>query len=186
MDDKSIIKLYFARNQLAISVTDEKYGPYCRSIASDILKNKEDSEECVNDTYMSAWNSIPPKKPDILSAFLGRITRNHAINKYKYNHAEKRGSGTFYEVLDELSDCVSGLDDVEDEVLSGEISKEINAFLKSLTERKRSIFVCRYWYADSISDIAKRFKMKDNAVAMVLFRLRKQLADYLKERGFDI
>ena len=116
MIDKDIIQLYLNRDQRALSVTAKKYGKYCTSIAKNILGNNEDAEECVNDTYLSTWNSIPPTIPTILSAFLGKITRNLAFNKYKHNHVMKRGNGEIAVVLDELAECVSGVDDVEQEI----------------------------------------------------------------------
>ena len=124
MNDKDIIQLYLNRDQRALSATAKKYGKYCTSIAKNILGNNEDAEECVNDTYLSTWNSIPPTIPTILSAFLGKITRNLAFNKYKHNHVMKRGNGEIAVVLDELAECVSGVDDVEQEIDRGELLLE--------------------------------------------------------------
>ena len=184
VNDKDIIQLYFNRDQSALSATAKKYGKYCTSIAKNILGSNEDAEECVNDTYLSAWNSIPPTRPTILSAFLGKITRNLAFNKYKHNHVMKRGSGEIAVVLDELAECVSGLDDVEQEIDRRELVAEINSFLDTLSPKKRNIFICRYWYSDNISSIARRYEMTESNVSVTLNRLRYKLKEYLSERGY--
>lgn len=186
MEDSQIIQLYWDRNQAAIPATSQKYGNYCQSIAQNILGNNQDAEECVNDTYLSAWNTMPPHRPNILSTFLGKITRNLSFNKYKHNHAEKRDSGEINFVLDELAECVSDTSDVEQEIDRRELIEEINLFLKSLPSVKRNIFVGRYWYADSIQTLAKRFGMTENNVSVLLNRTRKQLRGYLSERGFEL
>ena len=141
MDDKDIIELYLARNELAIKETADKYGAYCTSIARNILGNEEDAGECVNDTYLNTWDAIPPTRPSIFSAFLAKITRNLAFNVYRRNHAEKRGSGEIALVLDELGECISGKNDVEQEVEKNELIETINSFLENLEPRKRNIFV---------------------------------------------
>ena len=186
MDDAKIVQLYWDRNEQAISVTANTYGNYCTSIAINILGNREDAEECVNDTYMNAWNSMPPHRPNILSTFLGKIVRNLSFNRYKHNTADKRGGGELPVVLDELSDLVSGKDDVEQESEHKELVKSIDAFLDTLSPEKRSIFISRYWYTDSISEIAVRHGMNDGAVSMTLNRLRLKLHNYLLERGFEL
>ena len=141
MKDSDIIQLYWDRNDRAISETSDKYGRYCRSIAKNILENEQDAEECVNDTYLNAWNAMPTHWPEQLSAFLGKLTRNLSFNRYKYNRAEKRGGGEFTLVLDELADCVSGKDNVEQEIDRRELTEAVNAFVAGLPERKRKIFV---------------------------------------------
>ena len=186
MDDAKIVQLYWDRNEQAIPATADKYGNYCTSIAKNILGNREDAEECVNDTYMNAWNSMPPHSPSILSTFLGKIVRNLSFNRYKYNTAEKRGGGELPVVLDELADLVSGKDDVEQEIEHKELVKSIDAFLDTLSPEKRSIFISRYWYTDSVSEIAKRHEMNEGAVSMTLNRLRLKLHNYLLERGFEL
>lgn len=185
MDDAKIVQLYWDRDEQAIPITAEKYGRYCTSIANNILGNNEDAEECVNDTYLNAWYIIPPHRPSVLSTFLGKITRNLSFNRYKHKTADKRGGGELPVVLDELSDCVSGKDDLEQEFDRQELVRLIDDFLNTLPTKKRSIFICRYWYTDSISDIAARHGMKDGAVSMMLNRLRSQLHNYLLERGFE-
>ncbi len=154
MEDQQIVQLYWDRDEKAIAATSEKYGNYCTSIARNILDNNEDVKECVNDTYLKAWNAMPPHRPNILSAFLGKITRNLSINRYKHNVASKRGGGEFSVALDELEECVSGYSNVEQEMEHQELVKAINGFLGKLSSKKRSIFVCRYLYFDSFSDIA--------------------------------
>lgn len=186
MEDTKIVQLYWDRDQKAISETATKYGNYCTSIAKNILGNNEDTEECVNDTYMNAWNSMPPHKPNMLSTFLGKITRNLSFNRYKHNNADKRGGSEISAVLDELSECVSGKDNVEQEIEYNELVKAIDSFLDMLSPEKRSIFICRYWYTDSISEIAKQFNMRENTVSMTLNRIRLKLQKYLKERGYEL
>lgn len=186
MDDNDIIQLYWDRNDQAIRTTSEKYGHYCKAIAKNILNNEEDAEECVNDTYLNAWNSMPTHWPEQLATFLGKITRNLSFNKYKHNHAEKRGSGEIVLVLDELIDCVSDTDNVEQIIDRQELIKAINSFVRSLSTEKRNIFVCRYWYADSVSEIAKDYGMLQGSVSKILERTRKQLKTYLMERGFEL
>ena len=186
MEDALIVQLYLDRNEQAISATAEKYGSYCMSVAGNILENREDAEECVNDTYLNAWKAIPPHRPQRLSIFLGKITRNLAFNKYKRNTAEKRGGNKLPAVLDELADCVSGREDVEMSFVRQELVAEINRFLGALPAEKRNIFVCRYWYGDSIGEIASRFRMTCAAVTMCLARLRAHLRDYLLKRGYEL
>lgn len=186
MDDHDIIRLYWDRNGQAISATSEKYGRYCKAIARNILNNEEDAEECVNDTYLNAWNSMPTHWPEQLAAFLGKITRNLSFNRYKRSHAEKRGGGEITLVLDELADCVSDADNVEQIIDRQELAKAVSSFVKSLSIKKRNVFVRRYWYADSVSDIAKDYGMLPGAVSKTLERTRKQLKAYLTERGFEL
>ena len=186
MEDNRIVQLYWDRDQRAIPATAEKYGSYCASIARNILASEEDAEECVNDTWLSAWNAMPPHRPGVLSTFLGRLTRNLSYNRYQRNTAEKRGGGILPEVLEELSEVVSGKDDVESELDRRELVRAIDDFLRSLSPKKRSIFISRYWYTDSIAEIAARHGMKEGAVTMALSRLRTKLRGNLLERGFEL
>jgi RNA polymerase sigma-70 factor (ECF subfamily) len=186
MDDEKIIELYWERSEEAISATSRKYGSYCSSIAKNILGNSQDAEECVSDTYLSAWNSMPPHRPAKLSAFLGKITRNLSLNRYRHNAAEKRGGGEAAGVLDELTGLVSGTDSVEQEIDRRELVAAINTFLGTLSVRKRGIFVSRYWYFDSIPEIASRFGMTENNVSVSLNRIRLKLHNYLSGRGFEL
>lgn len=186
MDDEKIVQLYFDRNEKAIEETANKYGQYCTSIAINILGNHEDAEECVNDTYLQTWNSIPPHRPTALSTFLGKIVRNLSFNRYKHNTADKRGGGEIPLVLEELAECVSDHDDVTNEYARKELVSAINDFLDTLSETKRNVFVCRYWYTDSIADIAKRYDMNRAAVSMMLGRTRTQLHNYLTKQGYNL
>ncbi|MCI8809259.1 MAG: sigma-70 family RNA polymerase sigma factor [Oscillibacter sp.] len=186
MDDNGIIQLYWDRNEQAITITSDKYGHYCKAIARNILNSEEDAEECVNDTYLNAWNSMPTHWPEQLATFLGKITRNLSFNKYKHNHTEKRGGGEMALILDELTDCVSDADDVEQIIDHQELTKAINLFVRSLSANKRNIFVRRYWYADSVSEIAKDYGMLQGTASKTLDRTRKQLKVYLTERGFEL
>lgn len=183
MDDKTIIQHYWDRDERAISETDEKYGTFCSSIAENILENKEDAKECVNDTYFKTWNVLPPQWPKILPAFLGKIVRNLALNRYESDRRQKRGGGQLPVVLDELADCIP--DKSADFACSqNELSEAIDLFLDTLPARNREIFVMRYWYTESVSYIAKTMKMSENSVFAVLNRIRKKLKKYLDERGF--
>lgn len=186
MDDKTIVQMYWDRDENAISATSEKYGSYCLSIARNILDNHEDAEECVNDAYMRTWNSIPTNKPSLLSVYLGKIVRNLSFNLYKKNKAEKRGSGNIDLVLDELSELVADPSKPEDELDCKLLSEAINSFLAGIPADKRKLFVCRYWYADSVKDIAKRSEMTENNVSVTLSRLRTGLHNYLSEKGFEL
>lgn len=183
MDDASIVQLFWSRSEQALTAVSEKYGRFCHSIAHNILGSPEDAEECVNDAYLSLWNSIPPKRPSVIAPFLGRITRNLAINIYKKNHAEKRGSGEFALVLDDLSEVIQGSETADGELLQRELLDTVNSFLSSLSPEKRKIFVRRFWYADSIKDIAKRMNMTENNVSVTINRLKKQLRTLLVEGG---
>ena len=183
MEDARIVDLYWARSEKAIEETSAKYGNYCYAIAHNILANHEDAAESVNDTYLNAWNSMPPHRPAILSTFLGKITRRVSIDKWRGQTAEKRGSGEIVLVLDELSDCVSSSRTVEQEVETAELAKVIEAFVTSLPPVDRRVFICRYWYLDSISAISQHFGFSESKVKMMLHRTRKRLMKHLAERG---
>ena len=155
MEDSAIIDLYWAREERALSETDAKYGGYCRSIAHNILKNREDSEECVSDTWLHAWNAMPLQRPSILSSFLGRITRNLSFDRCRRQNAEKRGGGSLPLALDELSECVPAPGRVEQALEARELAEAIDRFLRTLPERECSIFLRRYWYFDTIAAICR-------------------------------
>ena len=184
MEDDSIINLYWARSENAISETSKKYGNYCYSIAYNILGNVEDADESVNDTYLDAWNNIPPHRPSILSTFLGKITRRISIDKWRGRTAEKRGGGEIVLVLDELSDCIPSNQNVEREVEAAELSQLIDNFVMSLSPMERRVFICRYWYLDTIGDIAQRFGFTQSKVKMILHRQRKNLLNHLEREAF--
>ena len=157
MEDKYIVELYWNRDENAISETANKYGRYLNSISYNILLNREDALECVNDTYHDAWNSMPPHYPSILSTFLGKIVRRISIDRWRKYQAAKRGGGEVTIALEELEDCVAGTNDVQMEFERHELINVINHFLRSLSEIERKVFVCRYWYVDSIESISKQF-----------------------------
>ena len=186
MEDQQIVQLYFDREERAIPETAKKYGRYFMTIARNILGNGEDAEECVNDTYLQAWNTIPPNRPQMLSAFLGKIVRNLAFNKYKYNTADKRGKGELPLVLQELAGCIPSAEDVAKTYEKKELTQMINEFLAALPEEKRRLFVRRYWYTDSVNDIARHYGMSPAAVSMSLKRLREKLHHFLKERRYEL
>ena len=186
MEDSAIIDLYWAREERALSETDTKYGGYCRSIAHNILQNREDTEECVSDTWLHAWNSMPPQRPGILSAFLGRITRNLSFDRCKYQQAAKRGGGALPLALDELGECIPSAQRVEYALEQKELAAVIDRFLRTLPEKDCNLFLRRYWYVDSISVIADRYGMKENTVKSILFRTREKLRKFLGEEGIAV
>jgi len=186
LDDTNIVQLFWERNESAIPQTVETYGAYCTSIAMNILGNREDAEECVSDACLRLWNTIPPHRPNRLSTFLGKIVRNIALSRYRKSTADKRGGGNLPAVLEELSDVITGGDDVEQAWENKELGDAIDAFLETLSPQARRLFVRRYWYTDSIFHIADRFGMSEGAVTMSLKRTRQKLHNYLTERGFDL
>lgn len=186
MEDSEIITLYWERNPDAISETATKYGSYCKSIARNILGSEEDAEECLNDTYLNAWNSMPPHRPNLLSAYLGKITRNLSFDKFRRHRAAKRGGGEMELVLEELSECIPGEENVWQKIEKQELVHAINGFLTTLPQEKCSIFLCRYWYAASVPEIAKRFGKTEGNVSVLLNRMRGKLKNYLTERGYDL
>ena len=184
MDDKRIVELYWSRSETAITETASKYGSYLNSISYNILANLEDAQECVNDTYHDAWNSMPPHCPSILSTFLGKITRRISIDRWRKMNAEKRGGGELPLVLDELEECVSGSECVEYEIEQKELAELINEFLSALPVTERRIFICRYWYMDSVKSIAQRFGFSQSKVASMLHRTRAKLRSVLEKEGY--
>ena len=181
-----IIDLYWMRSESAISETALKYENYCARIAMNILQNIEDTNECVNDTYMKAWNAIPTQRPTRFSAFLGKITRNLALNKFKAQRTKKRGGNEVALLLDELEDCIPSGNSVESEYAANVLVKAIDSFLYSIDTENRMVFTRRYWYADSISSIATRFQMSESKVKSMLFRTRQNLKTYLEKEGVTI
>lgn len=183
MNDQEIIDLYFGRNEQALVESERQYGKYCSSIAFRILENHEDTEECVNETWLHAWNTIPPSKPNRLSLFLGKITRNLAFDKIKMKRAAKRGNGEIYLVLDELDECIPSAHDTEQKVLDQELAELINKFLYTLSAQDCNIFLLRYWYNYPLKKIAEKYLMKENNVKANLFRNRKKLKIFLEKEG---
>ena len=184
MDDNGIISLYWDRDEQALRETANKYGPYCHTIAYNVVKNRQDAEECVNDTYVQAWNSMPPQKPVMLRAFLGKITRNLAINRYRAAHSKRRGGGQLPAVLEELEDCFS--DGPEAALEEAELTRLLDRFLRQLPSKDCIVFVRRYWYMDSLADIAGRCHMALGSVKSSLHRSRKKLKDYLEQEGIFV
>lgn len=186
LKDEEILDLYWIRAERAIVETQNVYGRYCYRIAWNILYDKEDSDECVNDTWLRAWNAIPPARPGRLGLFLGTITRNLSLDRWKGKRTMKRGNGAMMMALDELAECVPSAHSVEDAVEAGELEKLLNAFLKSLPERESNIFLRRYWFVDEYSEIARRYGMNLNTVKTSLFRTRAKLREYLEKEGILI
>lgn len=183
MEDEAIIALYWQRSEEAIVQTDRKYGRYCRSIAINILENDDDTDECLNDTYLRAWNLMPPKRPSLLSALLAKITRNLALDRRKFNRAEKRGGGQVPLVLEELTECVPGGTNAEEILENKEITAILNRFLSSLPQRTREAFMLRYWYLCPVRQIAERLGLGESSVKMTLLSTRKQLKALLEKEG---
>lgn len=183
MEDSQIVELYWKRSESAISETAAKYGKYCYKIAINILTNAEDAEESVNDTWFNTWNALPPHRPDVLSAFLGKITRRISIDKWRRRTAEKRGGSETALVLDELEDCVASNQSVEREVEEHELVKAVNAFLSGLSADVRDVFVCRYFFVLSINEICESFDYSQSKTKSMLSRTRKNLQEYLEKEG---
>ena len=178
MEDKEIIDLYWHRSESAIEHTRQKYGNACYRIAQNILSNHEDSEECVNDTYLNAWNSIPPQKPTVLRLFLGKIVRNLAIDRYR---KKKASGGSFSVTLEELAEILPAKE--EDD---RHLAAILEDFLSELSEEERNLFILRYWHGYSVARIAKAFREKPNNLSARLYRTREKMRAYLKERGISV
>lgn len=183
MDDKQIVDLYWERKECAIDETAAKYGSYCHSIAGNILHNQSDAEESVNDTWLAAWNSMPPHRPSVLSTFLGKLTRRISIDKWRRGNAKKRGDGQLPLVLAELEDCVSDGTSIEEETERKLLAEVISSFVKNLPETEQKVFLCRYWYMDSVSSIATRFRFSESKVKSMLYRTREKLRIRLEKEG---
>lgn len=187
MKDLQIIELYLGRAENAIAETKSKYGSYIRKIAMNILKSNEDTDECENDTYLLTWNSIPPKKPENLKLFVGRISRNNAISIYRKKNAAKRGEGMEI-FLSELSECVPDKDmsPVESSIMAMQLTTYINNFLNAQSKEKQIVFIKRYWYGESISEIANETAMSESNVSTILFRMRASLKEFLEKGGYSV
>lgn len=185
MDDKAIIELFWARSQQAIAETADKYGTRLHRLSMNILHNREDAQECINDTYHAAWNTLPPEKPDFFFAYLARITRNFSFGRYDYNHAKKR-SADIVELSRELESCVPAPNELEQKADSEEIGKALSTFLREQPEQMRRVFIQRYWYTQSISDIAKDCRISESKVKSMLFRMRGKLKMHLEKEGIAI
>lgn len=182
MNDWDIIELFWQRSEQALTEVSRKFGSYCRSIAWNLLGNAEDVGECLNDTWLAAWNRIPPDRPAALAVYLGRITRNIAMDRYDYNHAKKRNRDLDL-LLSELDECARPCNSAEQEYAQGEVSRLISRFLRDQEPQKRAVFIRRYWYADPIRVIAAQAGMSESKVKSMLFRLRKSLKQFLENEG---
>lgn len=186
MNDNHIIQLYHDRSENAIRETDIKYGRYCHSIANGILHNNQDADECVNDTYLRAWNAMPPKWPKCLRTFLGKITRNLSLDLWDKRSADKRGNSQIQMVLDELLECIPS-EDTDDKITDDLVIRDtINRFLADIPSENRKIFVKRYWYMYSIKEIAKELYLTESNVKIILYRTRILLKEYLVKEGVSI
>ncbi|MBE5940529.1 MAG: sigma-70 family RNA polymerase sigma factor [Lachnospiraceae bacterium] len=187
MEDKDIIDLYLNRNENAIAATMKKYENYCYSIAYSILNNQEDSEECVNDTWLRAWKAIPPQIPNCFRVFLGKITRNLSFDKYKKENAQKRGGNELSLVLEELEECIPDAgNNVEDIIIEKELGQIINLFVKELPLKYQKIFVRRYFFVNSIEEISAMYGVSPNNVMVILCRVRKKLKEYLERENYYV
>jgi len=185
MEDHDIVQLYWDRDERAIGESERKYGALCRSVALRVLESMEDSEECVNDTWLRSWNTIPPRRPNLLGAFLARITRNLALDRWRAAHAERRRGGETALALEELEDCVSGVG-LEAEEERRELIRALNGFLGGLSERDRRIFLRRYWSVETLDVLAKSERVSVSAIHQRLQKLRRELAEHLRREGIAI
>lgn len=184
MEDSQIVSLYWDRNETAIAQTEKKYGVYLSKIAYNILADREDTQESVNDTYLAAWNSIPPHRPSILSTYLGKLTRRISIDLFRKKNSQKRSAGEYALSLEELEDCVSGGNSTEETVELAQLSQSIGQYLRSVSQEARNVFLCRYYYLDSISQIAATCSMTESKVKVLLHRTRQGLHNHLKKEGY--
>ncbi len=182
MDDSRIIELFYERSEQAIAGLSEKYGALCLKIAENVTGSREDAEECVNDAYLAVWDAVPPEKPNSLAGYVCRITRNIAVKKYRSNTAQKRNAA-YDAVFDELSEYIPSSDSVEDEIGSRELTRMIDGFLAALDKKSRVMFVRRYWYSDTVEQIASMFGTSRHAVSVRLSRIREKLKKYLEKEG---
>ncbi len=182
MEDHAIVDLYWSRDPEAIRRTGERYGGYCRAIARNILPDRRDAEECVNDTWLNAWNAMPEDRPRLLAPYLGKITRNLALTRWRAGHAEKRGGGELPLVLEELGECASPGDALQ-AVEAAELAEAVNRFLRTLPERECGVFLRRYWFAEPMAEVARRYGMREATVRTSLFRSREKLRRHLEKEG---
>lgn len=183
MEDKTIIELYFRRSERALDETVIKYGAYCRTVAQNVLTRPEDAEECVNDTWLGAWNAMPDKRPSRLGAFLAKITRNSAISRALERSRLKRGGGQIPLALDELAECIPGGCEPEKALERRELERTLRRFVGSLPETERRVFLARYWYLASVQEIADKLGFTRSKTAGMLHRTRKKLQRMLQEEG---
>ena len=185
MNDAGIIDLYWQRSERAIPETENAYGPYCHTVAYNLLRNAEDAEESVNDTWLAAWNAMPPERPNSLKAFLGRITRNISVTRLRRSGSQKRGGGEVSLALDELRECAGG-DTAEEAFEAAELGRLIDRFLRGLSASECNLFLRRYWYLDSIDMLAARYGLRPGAVKTRLHRTREKLRTFLRKEGYAL
>jgi len=186
LNDSQIVALFFDRDQQAIEETAAKYGNYCYSIVQNILQNREDAEEAVSDTYLALWATIPPHRPVVLRTFLGKIARRTALKKWEKSRAQKRGGGEVALALEELSEYLSDGATPEAAIETAELTQTLNKFLRKLPKEDRQVFVCRYWYLDSVAEIAARFGYSQSKVKSMLARTRMKLRATLTKEGITL
>ena len=186
MDDNQIIDLYWARSQQAIAESEHKYGAYCRTVARNILDREEDAEECVNDTWLRAWNVIPPQRPTRLQAFFGKLTRNLSLDRWRRDRAQKRGGSQVELALEELEDCLAARDRVDESLNAQHTARLISGFVRSLPQPERTLFVRRYWYLDDIQTLARSMGMGQSQVKSRLHRIRLRLKAELEKEGVAV
>lgn len=186
MDDRQIITMYFARNEAALTATQQKYGEYVMSIAQNILDNVQDAQECLNDTLLKLWNLIPPENPKDLKAYIAKLVRNDALDRYRDRTRQKRGGGQVSVALTEVEDVLQGSDDPMSEADRRALVSLINRFLQTQPERERNVFILRYFYLESVSEIAKAHKLKQSHVLMILSRTRQKLKKAIEKEGYTI
>lgn len=182
MEDTAILELFLARDEKAIAEIKQKYGTYCGYIAGQILGNEQDAEECVNDALAAAWNSIPPQEPENLKTYVGKLTREISISRYRREHAQKRFNGEYAVSLEELEEVLSG-GDLAEEMEAKELAGRISVFLRTRPERERNVFVRRYYYNDPIKEICRRYGLGESKVKVTLKRTRDRLAEFLRKEG---
>ena len=185
MDDHAIIELYWARDEAAIPASDRKYGRLCRSLSRDILQNREDAEECVNDTWRRAWDTMPPQRPVSLGSYLARITRNLSIDRWRAQRAEKRGGG-MEELLEELEDCLPSAPSAEAVSQSRETVRALDRWLAALAPEDRRAFLRRYWYGQRVDQVARQAGCSPNSMSKRLSRLRQELRTALEQEGINL
>lgn len=186
MEDEKIIDLYFARDEQALVQTEIKYGSYCKAIALRILENNEDAEEALSDTYLKAWNTIPPTRPSFFRLFLAKITRNLSFSRWRESAAQKRGGGAVVLALEELSECIPDASRADERVNLRELTQIIRAFLDTLPKREADVFLRRYFFVEDVPAIAARYAMRPDSLSRSLLRTRKKLKDYLIGEGYAL
>ena len=184
MEDSQIVRLYWDRNETAITKTADKYEKYLSRIAYNILADREDTQESVNDTYLAAWNSMPPHKPDVLSTYLGKLTRRISIDLFRKKTSQKRSAGEYELSLEELGECVSGADATREEVEANLLAEAIASYLQTQSQETRNVFIGRYYYMDPVKEIARYCRISESKVKILLYRARQGLRDYLEKEGF--